>query len=58
MFFTKGGVNKYDLWPPTVGNSWRTADDIQDNWTAMIANIDQVRLYCTFYMNNLSSNLE
>jgi len=44
LFFIKGGVNKYDLWPPSVGNSWRTADDIQDHWPAILANIDQVRL--------------
>ncbi|CAF1593262.1 unnamed protein product, partial [Adineta steineri] len=26
-----GGVTKYDLWLSDVGNSWRTADDSQDN---------------------------
>ncbi|CAF3982911.1 unnamed protein product [Adineta steineri] len=36
-----GGVTKYDLWLPDVGNSWRTADDSQDNWPAIMANIDQ-----------------
>ncbi len=55
----KGGVNKYDLWPPNVGNSWRTTDDIQDNWASMIANIDQARPYDRhFLINNRSSILE
>ncbi|CAF4939065.1 unnamed protein product [Rotaria sp. Silwood1] len=41
IFFSLcGGVSKHDLWPPTVGNSWRTTDDIQDNWNSMIRNID------------------
>ncbi len=44
----KGGVGKSDLWPPSVGNSWRTTDDIQDNWASMINNIDRVRLYYIF----------
>ena len=48
--FTEGGVNKYDLWPSSVGNSWRTADDIQDNWPAIMSNIDQVRTFYGFYI--------
>ncbi len=44
----KGGIGKNDLWPPAVGNSWRTTDDIQDNWASMINNIDRVRLYYIF----------
>lgn len=39
-----GGVGVNDLWPPNVGNSWRTTNDIQDNWASMINNIDLVRL--------------
>jgi hypothetical protein len=45
FFFMKGGVYKRDLWPPSVGNSWRTTTDIRDNWTKMIRNIDQVEVY-------------
>jgi hypothetical protein len=44
LFFLKGGVTKNDLWPPSVGNSWRTTDDIQDNWDSMIRNINLVKL--------------
>jgi hypothetical protein len=43
-FFTKGGVGRNDVWPPSVGNSWRTTTDIQDYWISMINNIDFVRL--------------
>jgi hypothetical protein len=39
----KGGVGKDDAWPPAVGNSWRTTDDIQDNWHSMLRNINSVR---------------
>ncbi|UJR16594.1 hypothetical protein I4U23_003494 [Adineta vaga] len=35
-----GGVTVNDAWPPNVGNSWRTTNDIQDNWFSMINNID------------------
>ena len=38
-FSLKGGVDRNDLWPPSVGNSWRTTDDIQDNWASMMENI-------------------
>ncbi|CAF0941120.1 unnamed protein product [Adineta ricciae] len=41
IFFSLcGGVSLRDLWPPSVGNSWRTTDDIQDNWNSMIRNIN------------------
>ncbi len=43
-FSIKGGVGINDQWPPSVGNSWRTTNDIQDNWASMINNIDLVRL--------------
>jgi alpha-galactosidase len=43
MFSIQGGVGKGDLWPPSVGNSWRTTGDIQDNWNSMIKNIDIVK---------------
>jgi len=44
IFSMKGGVDKNDQWPPSVGNSWRTTDDIQDNWDSMFRNINLVRL--------------
>ncbi|KAK4799765.1 hypothetical protein SAY86_025130 [Trapa natans] len=28
-------------WAPSIGNSWRTTGDIQDNWNSMISNADQ-----------------
>ncbi|UJR19661.1 hypothetical protein I4U23_022796 [Adineta vaga] len=34
------GVDQPALWAPDVGNSWRTTDDIQDNWKSMLNNID------------------
>ena len=45
LFSIKGGVSPTDMWPPSVGNSWRTTTDIQDYWSAIISNIDYVRLY-------------
>ncbi|PKI60137.1 hypothetical protein CRG98_019481 [Punica granatum] len=27
-------------WAPAIGNSWRTTDDIQDNWDSMISRAD------------------
>jgi hypothetical protein len=50
LFFLKGGVTKNDLWPPSVGNSWRTTDDIQDNWDSMIRNINLVKLCYTIHI--------
>jgi hypothetical protein len=29
-FSIKGGVGVNDVWPPNVGNSWRTTSDIRD----------------------------
>lgn len=43
-FSLEGGVDRTDTWPPSVGNSWRTTDDIQDNWGSMMKNIDLVKL--------------
>ena len=31
------GVENPALWAPSVGNSWRTTSDIQDNWDSMIS---------------------
>jgi hypothetical protein len=44
----EGGVGPADSWPPATGNSWRTTDDIQDNWASMMTNIHFVRLYTVF----------
>ena len=38
-----GGVGTDDVWPPNVGNSWRTTWDIQDYWGSMTSNIYLVR---------------
>lgn len=35
-------------WAPAVGNSWRTTDDIQDNWNSMISNADNTNLWWSF----------
>lgn len=42
LFQKKGGVGENDVWAPNVGNSWRTTDDIQDNWRSMLSNINSV----------------
>lgn len=42
---TIGGIGLNDQWPPGVGNSWRTTNDIQDGWASMINNIDLVRFF-------------
>ncbi len=42
----EGGVSGDNPLAPSIGNSWRTTTDIQDNWRSMISNINQVRLYC------------
>jgi hypothetical protein len=42
FFVVEGGVGSNDVWPPSVGNSWRTTNDIQDNWASMISNINHV----------------
>jgi hypothetical protein len=44
FFSIKGGIGIHDTWVPSVGNSWRTTNDIQDNWFSMIDSIDLVRL--------------
>eukprot|EP01117_Protostelium_nocturnum_P002871 TRINITY_DN13794_c0_g1_i1.p1 TRINITY_DN13794_c0_g1~~TRINITY_DN13794_c0_g1_i1.p1 ORF type:complete len:381 (+),score=97.17 TRINITY_DN13794_c0_g1_i1:77-1219(+) len=33
------GVQDPASWAPSIGNSWRTTDDIQDNWNSMLLNI-------------------
>ncbi len=43
-FSMEGGVGGGDPLAPSLGNSWRTTTDIQDNWASMISNIDNVRL--------------
>ncbi len=33
------GVDQPATWAPSVGNSWRTTDDIQDNFASMLRNL-------------------
>ena len=37
------GVDSPALWAMDVGNSWRTAGDLEDEWEAMISTMDIVR---------------
>lgn len=37
------GVDSPALWAMDVGNSWRTAGDLEDKWEAMISTMDIVR---------------
>jgi alpha-galactosidase len=34
-------------WAPAVGNLWRTTDDISDNWSSMLSNLDQSAQHST-----------
>ncbi|CAF1364364.1 unnamed protein product [Rotaria sordida] len=34
------GIDSPALWAANVGNSWRTTQDIKDNWKSMLYNID------------------
>ncbi len=45
QFSMEGGIGGGDPLAPSLGNSWRTTTDIQDYWTSIISNIEQVRLY-------------
>lgn len=40
--FIEGGISGYDPLAPSLGNSWRTTTDIQDNWGSIMSNIDNV----------------
>lgn len=42
--YSEQGTDEPALWATNVGNSWRTTDDIEDNWNSMLNNIDIVRL--------------
>jgi hypothetical protein len=44
-FSMEGGVGGSDPLAPSLGNSWRTTNDIGDDWASMISNINHVRLY-------------
>ncbi len=44
FFYSEQGTDEPALWAANVGNSWRTTDDIEDNWKSMLNNIDIVRL--------------
>ena len=35
------GVNRPWEWAPTVGNLWRTTEDIKDTWSSMLDNLDE-----------------
>ena len=43
IFYTEQGHDDPALWAPNVGNSWRTTQDISDDWNSMINNIDIAR---------------
>jgi len=43
--FLSGGVGGGDPLAPTLGNSWRTTNDILNYWSSMLANIDHVKLW-------------
>ncbi|EYU30232.1 hypothetical protein MIMGU_mgv1a007643mg [Erythranthe guttata] len=36
------------LWGSTVGNSWRTTNDIADNWDSMISRADENEVYAEY----------
>ncbi|KAG6425606.1 hypothetical protein SASPL_116048 [Salvia splendens] len=36
------------LWGYTVGNSWRTTNDISDNWDSMVSRADQNEVYAEY----------
>jgi alpha-galactosidase len=35
------GVNRPWDWAPSVGNLWRTTEDIEDHWSSMLDNLDE-----------------
>lgn len=43
IFFSmcEWGVDDPATWAADVGNSWRTTDDISDNWSSMVSILDQ-----------------
>eukprot|EP01118_Nematostelium_gracile_P014232 TRINITY_DN549_c0_g1_i1.p1 TRINITY_DN549_c0_g1~~TRINITY_DN549_c0_g1_i1.p1 ORF type:complete len:380 (-),score=100.50 TRINITY_DN549_c0_g1_i1:27-1166(-) len=43
IFFSmcEWGVDDPAMWAPLVGNSWRTTNDIQDNWGSVLYNLYQ-----------------
>ncbi len=43
LIHTEQGTDNPALWAGDVGNSWRTTQDISDNWISMLNNIDIVR---------------
>jgi len=43
LIHTEQGTDNPALWAGKVGNSWRTTQDISDNWISMLNNIDIVR---------------
>jgi hypothetical protein len=47
----EGGVDGRDPLAPSLGNSWRTTTDIQENWASMMSNINHVRRYYISYIS-------
>lgn len=41
------GSNQPWEWAPSVGNLWRTTDDIEDTWSSMLDNLDQSAEHAT-----------
>jgi alpha-galactosidase len=41
------GSNQPWEWAPRMGNLWRTTDDISDNWSSMLSNLDQSAQHST-----------
>jgi hypothetical protein len=42
VLYIEWGVDQPGLWAGDIGNSWRTTEDISDNWISMLNNIDIV----------------
>lgn len=51
------GTDNPALWAGNVANSWRTTQDISDNWISMLNNIDIVRKFTLdSFLNNFFLN--
>lgn len=42
------GVENPATWAPVVGNSWRTTNDIGDNWQSIMSNIDENNKWASY----------
>jgi hypothetical protein len=47
------GMDEPALWAKDVGNSWRTAQDLQDDWLSTLNSIDIVILSYIFRSLNI-----